>query len=87
VHSTPHRFCLTHNDLSPTNILIDDDHRLTAIIDWECVAWLPEYWEYTRSHWHRELYIELGLLMDDVVGKWPEELEVEQEFWKYTDPY
>ena len=28
VHLTPHRFCLTHNDLSPTNILVDDNHRL-----------------------------------------------------------
>jgi hypothetical protein len=86
VHSTPHRICLSHNDLTPFNILIDSNHRLTAIVDWECTAWLPEYWDYTRSYFHRDSYHAWQHLMDGIFGLWPEELEVERELWKYNDP-
>jgi len=26
----------------------DDRGRITALIDWECAAWLPDYWEYSK---------------------------------------
>ncbi|KAI0769943.1 kinase-like protein [Fomes fomentarius] len=48
-HSRPHRLCLTHNDLGPHNILVDDDYNITGIVDWEACAWMPEYWELTKS--------------------------------------
>lgn len=35
------RTILFHDDLSTTNILVDNDGKLTAIIDWECVSALP----------------------------------------------
>jgi serine/threonine protein kinase len=87
VHTRPHRICLSHNDITPFNILIDKNRRLSAIVDWECAAWLPEYWDYTRSYFHRDPYHEWQRLMDDVFGLWPEELEVERELWKYNDPW
>lgn len=43
-HARHHRVCLTHNDLGPQNVLVDDELNITGIIDWEGCAWLPEYW-------------------------------------------
>ncbi|KAG6872314.1 hypothetical protein C0995_010965 [Termitomyces sp. Mi166 len=48
-HSRPQRLCLTHNDLGPHNILVDDDWNITGIVDWEASGWLPEYWELTKG--------------------------------------
>ncbi|EIM87050.1 kinase-like protein [Stereum hirsutum FP-91666 SS1] len=44
-----YRTVFTHGDLGPHNILWKDG-KIAAIIDWETAGWLPEYWEYTRSH-------------------------------------
>lgn len=43
-HSRQHRVCLTHNDLGPQNILVDEHFNVTGLIDWEAAAWMPEYW-------------------------------------------
>ncbi|KAI0076148.1 kinase-like protein [Panus rudis PR-1116 ss-1] len=48
-HSRPHRVCLTHNDLGPHNVLVDDQWNITGIVDWEACAWMPEYWEVTKG--------------------------------------
>jgi aminoglycoside phosphotransferase (APT) family kinase protein len=37
----PERTALWHHDLSLLNILVDDDGKVTAIIDWECVSCQP----------------------------------------------
>ena len=42
-HARKHRICLTHNDLGPHNILVDENWTITGIIDWEAAAWMPEY--------------------------------------------
>ncbi|KAK0448002.1 hypothetical protein EV421DRAFT_1785311 [Armillaria borealis] len=47
VYAKPHKLCFSHCDLNPTNILVTEDGRLAAIIDWEGAGWFPEYWEYT----------------------------------------
>ncbi|PIL22947.1 hypothetical protein GSI_15643 [Ganoderma sinense ZZ0214-1] len=49
VHSREYRLCLTHNDLGPHNILVDDRWNITGIVDWESCAWMPEYWEATKG--------------------------------------
>ncbi|TDL19448.1 kinase-like protein [Rickenella mellea] len=87
VHSTPYKLCLTHNDLAPHNILLDGNNRLSGIVDWECCAWMPEYWEYTRSCYVRDGYTQWLHLMGEVFGTWPEELAVEKEFWYCNDPW
>ncbi|KAJ7192935.1 hypothetical protein GGX14DRAFT_593791 [Mycena pura] len=38
-----------HGDLLLHNILADSDLRPTGIIDWECAAWMPDYWETVSS--------------------------------------
>ena len=40
-----HRVVLTHGDLSPRNIMLQDN-KITGLLDWEVAGWFPEYWEY-----------------------------------------
>ncbi|KAH8119768.1 kinase-like domain-containing protein [Phellopilus nigrolimitatus] len=87
VHGTPHRLCLTHNDLSPTNILIENN-RLSGLIDWECAAWLPEYWEYTKSMYLRTEYKEWVEVMKLAHPQiYQREYELEFEFWGISYPW
>lgn len=78
--------CLTHNDLSSSNILVVGD-RVTGLIDWENAAWLPRYWEYT-SAWHVNPQ---NMYWQDEVGKFLDvfarELEMEQLRRKYFGDY
>ncbi|KAJ7243849.1 hypothetical protein B0H12DRAFT_1188467, partial [Mycena haematopus] len=41
------RYCnhFTHSDLPPHNGVTDRAYRSLALIHWECVTQLPEYWE------------------------------------------
>ena len=36
----------THGDLMPKNIMLDDNNRIVAILDWESSGWFPDYWEF-----------------------------------------
>lgn len=38
----------THADISPRNIMVDGNFRITGIIDWEAAGWYPDYWEYAN---------------------------------------
>lgn len=40
-HQQPERFALTHTDLRGPNILLDDELRIKAIIDWEWAVTVP----------------------------------------------
>ena len=42
-----HDIVLTHGDLNPRNIVVNDG-RIVAILDWENAGWYPEYWEYVK---------------------------------------
>ncbi|KZT57481.1 kinase-like protein [Calocera cornea HHB12733] len=39
------RLVLAHGDLTPHNVLMNDDGQLTGVIDWECAAWMPAHWD------------------------------------------
>ncbi|KZT22508.1 hypothetical protein NEOLEDRAFT_1164162, partial [Neolentinus lepideus HHB14362 ss-1] len=84
VHTRSHPICLNHNDLAPQNILVDENGRLSGLVDWATLSWFPWYWEWTRSYYTKEAYEPWRALMDDVFGRFEEELELEQEIWKYT---
>jgi len=48
-HRKRYRMCFTHGDLSPNNILVDDHFRPVGLVDWQCAAWMPEYWDFTTA--------------------------------------
>ncbi|KZT55279.1 hypothetical protein CALCODRAFT_412675, partial [Calocera cornea HHB12733] len=33
-----------HGDLTPFNILVDEDGNVTGVIDWEAAGWMPRHW-------------------------------------------
>ncbi|KAK1984509.1 phosphotransferase enzyme family-domain-containing protein [Colletotrichum cereale] len=39
----PEQTFLWHDDLSLSNILVDDDGKITAMLDWECVSTMPSW--------------------------------------------
>lgn len=38
----------THADIAPRNIMIDEQNKITGILDWEWAGWYPDYWEYAQ---------------------------------------
>lgn len=40
-HHQPERFVLTHTDLRGSNIFVDDELRIQAILDWEWAVTVP----------------------------------------------
>ena len=38
----------TRGDIAPRNIIVDENCRITALLDWEGAGWFPDYWEYTQ---------------------------------------
>ncbi|KAJ6460804.1 kinase-like domain-containing protein [Mycena vitilis] len=47
-HSQKYLSKFTHGDLVPRNVLVHEG-RISAIIDWDCAGWRPEYWESTKA--------------------------------------
>lgn len=45
---TSTKFVLTHGDLFPRNIMVDDG-KIAGILDWENSGFFPEYFEYARA--------------------------------------
>jgi hypothetical protein len=38
----------THADIAPRNIMVDEQNKVTGILDWEYAGWYPGYWEYAQ---------------------------------------
>jgi hypothetical protein len=38
----------THGDLAPRNLIVDENCRITGVLDWESSGWFPDYWEYAQ---------------------------------------
>lgn len=49
VHNRDYRIVLTHNDIGPLNVMVDEEFKITGLIDWGEFGWYPEYWEYTNA--------------------------------------
>ncbi|KAF3390735.1 hypothetical protein DPV78_011256 [Talaromyces pinophilus] len=41
-------FVFTHDDIAPRNIMVDEQNKITGILDWEYAGWYPDYWEYAQ---------------------------------------
>ena len=84
VHSRRHQSIFTHSDLHPTNLLVESG-RLSGIVDWECAAYKPEYWEFTKAMygvWNDQP-------MEDMIrrafgNEFEDELKAEQALWRAT---
>lgn len=46
--TTGDEFYFYHADLGPTNIILDDERNVAAIIDWESAAFYPRFWIATK---------------------------------------
>ncbi|KOC12902.1 hypothetical protein AFLA70_9g006600 [Aspergillus flavus AF70] len=42
-------FVFSHGDILPRNILVNDQGKVTALVDWEFAGYFPIYWEYSRA--------------------------------------
>lgn len=84
-----HTISFTHGDLHSGNILVHNG-RLTAIVDWECAGWYPEYWEYTSMHHHMRFKKPRLIFWDAVwggLGRYQQELAMEKALWSCTGDY
>lgn len=46
--NTHYKFVLTHGDLLPRNIIVDNENNIKCILDWEVMGFYPEYWEFVK---------------------------------------
>ncbi|KAF9804266.1 hypothetical protein IEO21_09451 [Rhodonia placenta] len=87
-HSKPHRICFTHGDISPHNILLDEDMRPVGLVDWECAGWMPEYWDYTYALYMRyPVYMEWVDLFTRIFPQYRVEFEAECKLWEVAAPW
>ncbi|KAL2190560.1 hypothetical protein L209DRAFT_724385 [Thermothelomyces heterothallicus CBS 203.75] len=92
-----HKIVLTHADLNPRNILVDQvalpdgttGWRVTGIVDWETAGFYPEYWDYTKAlfegfRW-KPRYIKMVHRVFEEFGDYSRELDVEKRSWEAGD--
>ena len=80
---TNYKICLTHGDLTPHNILVDENVRPVALIDWETAGCMPEYWEYTRALYMRVGNVGWQEAFKRIFPGYESELIVESAVWKH----
>ncbi|TVY46552.1 hypothetical protein LOCC1_G005753 [Lachnellula occidentalis] len=87
-HSRHHSICFTHADLNPNNILIEEG-RLSAIVDFGCAGYYPEYWEYTKAMFSTPgLDSSFPQLFKEVFGdSFRDELNAEEQLWCHRSPF
>ena len=79
----PYELKFTHADLTPQNILVDENGRVSSILDWESAGWYPEYWEYTQMHFATPKNMSDWLqAMERVMTKYDDELVAEEALRK-----
>ncbi|OCH87127.1 kinase-like protein [Obba rivulosa] len=81
--SKPRALCFTHGDLFGWNVLAEDG-KLTGIVDWECAAWLPDYWEYSAPHYPRGFVPENKWqhVVCAAMDNYDSEVNAEMQVWK-----
>lgn len=42
------RAVFAHGDIAPRNIMVDENGKITGLIDWEWGGWYPDYWDYAQ---------------------------------------
>ncbi|VDC00533.1 unnamed protein product [Peniophora sp. CBMAI 1063] len=80
-----YRLHFTHGDLTPGNILVDSNYRPVGLVDWECAAWLPEYWEIVSSVAQCPRSKEWRNMLRDILPMYDDELALDRMLWKYSN--
>ncbi|EED85324.1 predicted protein [Postia placenta Mad-698-R] len=87
-HSKTHRIWFTHGDITPHNILLDEDMKPVGLVDWECAGWMPEYWDYTYALYIRyPRYMAWCDLFTRIFPQYGVELEAEYKLWEIANPW
>lgn len=87
-HSVKHDIVFTHADLNMRNILVDDNMKISGIVDWECAGWYPEYWEYSKAHFTVRYSARwIADVLDQIFPSYRDELEVEDMFASLAPPW
>jgi len=82
-----YRLCLSHCDIAPQNILVDDNNRPIGLIDWDSAAWMPEYWEFTAALSRRLRYVPWVEVFKRIFREYEDELTLEIELWNTVSPF
>ncbi|TVY86399.1 hypothetical protein LAWI1_G007874 [Lachnellula willkommii] len=87
-HSRHHNICFTHADLNPNNILVEEG-RLSAIVDFGCAGYFPEYWEYTKAMFSTpDLDLSFPQVFEETFGdSHRDELNAERKLWSVRSPF
>ncbi|KAK3290932.1 kinase-like domain-containing protein [Chaetomium fimeti] len=86
VHHGGHRMVFTHGDVNMRNVLVDDDGKLSGVVDWENAGWFPEYWDYTKAFFvtrHNSRWLGIVEEVFGHFGNFQGELATERELWNY----
>ena len=82
-----YRICLTHGDIQPHNLLVDDAGRPCGLIDWECASWMPEYWEHTYAlRMLIQRHEQWTAIWRSMFPEYEDDLDVEIRTWMWYDP-
>ncbi|KAM5544231.1 hypothetical protein V8D89_001891 [Ganoderma adspersum] len=87
IREKPCRICFTHGDISPNNLLVDEDYVPVGLVDWGCAAWMPEYWELTSCIYLRQCYLGWVHVFKAALPQYEDELAVEMEMWNFISPW
>jgi aminoglycoside phosphotransferase (APT) family kinase protein len=83
-----HRIVFTHGDISRQNILVkldgngglEDEIRITALLDWEQAAWRPEYWEGMKTVYGIQPTSDWAVLArEELASGYNNEIAIEEE--------
>ena len=82
-----YRIFLTHGDIQPHNLLVDETGRPCGLVDWECASWMPEYWEHTYA---LRMFIRRNkawtAIWKSMFPDYEDDIDVEIRTWEWYDP-
>lgn len=81
-----HQSYFSHSDMNPYNLLLEGG-RLSGIIDWECVGYKLEYWEFTTAMRFSYTPPRQAIFRRALGGQYEKELEIEGILWQNTTPF
>jgi hypothetical protein len=88
VHRDSHAIILSHGDINMRNVLVDDDGRLSGIVDLGIGGLIPRVLGLYESPFRTKCKWCWPKMMDELfggIGDFRKELEIEWQLWHYCD--